>query len=508
MLSKWIRLVNTNKSTIGASLPPYKTFPCLFSIIVWIREKLKMIKPITRKEFIKKSTQIITAASLFGGKILLSGCKPQEPFDLVIKNGRIIDMTGNEIFTADIGISGPSITQIGNIPESKGKSHIDAREKHIIPGLTDMHVHFQDRAFCKLFLLNGVTQVRDMGNHPDFILSLRDEINSQASQGPTIFASGPLINNRKIPFGASAYTHVVRNPAQARRLVAQLAERKVDWIKIYMTLPRDMVSSVIDEAQKHNIPVAGHLRRVNARLAAQWGIRTIEHATGIAESLLGEDVFRDVPPTRTISPEAWLHVDRTKYESLIDLFIEKNIYITANLTLYQKFVSSPEELQRNPNVRLMPKKFQRRWETYASNRFQKVTKERESWEITKKRLEEFLLLFKERGGKVLAGTDTPWPYLVPGFSLHKELELLVRAGFSPTEALLTATQYPAEALNQKKKLGTVEKGKAANLILLKSNPLDDIRNTQKIDTVIKRGKVIHREKLYNQLLNQSGPSKE
>jgi imidazolonepropionase-like amidohydrolase len=465
-----------------------------------------MKKPITRRDFIKKTPHVAAVFYVCGNAILTQGCSSKEEFDILIKDGNLLDLSGNRLFLADIGISGNMIKQVGKIPKSKGKFVIDAKEKFIIPGLCDMHVHFTDQRFSELFLLNGVTSVRDVGNKTDFILSLREKINSGKLRGPTIFASGPIINNRKIPQGASFYTEVVKNPEQAKKLVEQLARKKVDWIKIYISLPRNMVRTIIQEAEKYNLPVAGHLRRVDARFAAHWGIKTLEHATGIAEALLGEEEFEDAPPLKTISNKVWLHVDKTKYKELIDLFVEKDVCIVANLTFYHAVVATPEELKENPYVKLMPKTIQQRWNDVLIHRAQMTTEDRESWEITQRKLEEFLILYKERGGKTLAGTDTPWPFLVPGFSLHKELELLVEAGFSPQGALLTATKYSAEVLNQTKNIGTIEEGKMADLLLLKSNPLEDIRNTQNIEIIIKNGKVIHREKLYRSLIERSSRS--
>jgi len=248
--------------------------------------------------------------------------------------------------------------------------------------------------------------------------------------------------------------------------------------------------------------VAGHLRRVNARIAAQLGIRTLEHATGIAEALLGEEKFEDAPFFWTISDKTWLHVDKEKYDDLIDLFIRKNIYIVANLTLYQSFVSDAEELKNNPNVNLMSKSIQDGWNRYISSRFLNVTRDKENRRVTKQRLEEFLLLFKERGGKILTGTDTPWPFLVPGFSLHKELKLLVKAGLSPLEVLMSATKHSAEALNQEQNLGTIEEGKIADLLILNKDPLEDISHTQNIELIIKSGKIINRKELYLSIIEE------
>ena len=414
---------------------------------------------------------------------------------LVISGGTVIDCAGgtplqNSVILIEDGL----ILEVG--PEGKVKvpwfsKKIDARGKYIIPGLADMHVHFVDEAFCPLFLNYGVTTVRDMGNDADTILSLRDRINRGEVLGPTIYASGYLLNNRKIPFGASQYTAEIQDESAAKRAVAALALKGVDWIKIYITLPPRLVKTVLEEARRHNLPVAGHLRRVNARFAARNGIRSLEHATGIAEALLEDRNFEDVPADWTISPKTWPRINLEKRQALIDLLLRQEVYITANLTLYKSFCLTQEEIRAKAPKEIMPETFQQGWENYVSSRFLLIREDHEGWVTTRARLEEFLRLFKDSGGKVLAGTDTPWPFLVPGLSLHEELELLVEAGFSPQEALLTATRYPAEAMRLEGTMGTLERGKRADMIVLEANPLKDIRNTRKIYLVFKEGRRIN-----------------
>ena len=416
---------------------------------------------------------------------------------LVVKGGTLIDGTGNPpleesvIFIINGKIS--AVYDKGSARVPLFARTIDAEGKYLIPGLVDMHVHFLEENFCDLFLMNGVTSVRDMGNKSEYILALRDRINAGERQGPTIFTSGYMLNNQKIPFGASEQTAVVKTPKQVREIIAEKARKKLDWIKIYISLPRGLLRTALEEAARYGIPVAGHLRNVDARFAAKWGIRTLEHATGISEALLGPEDFQDASPLRTISHKTWLHVDKSKYQDLIDLLIKNNVFITANLTLYKRFVSSLEDLEKIEYTKFMSSDYQKSWKVFLQNRFQLNVQYRNDWIITKARLEEFLIQFKNSGGRVLAGTDAPYPFLVPGFSLHEELELLVEAGFSPMEALLTATRYPAEAMGFDKERGTMTVGKTADIIILDKNPLEDIRNTRTILAVIKNGVVIERD---------------
>lgn len=424
----------------------------------------------------------------------------------VLKGGTLIDGNGEHaIENTLIILENDKIKSISPLRQTKipfPAKVINAKGRFIIPGLIDMHVHCVDESFLSLFLINGVTAIRDVGNDPDFILKLRDEVNSGLRIGPTLFVSGYMINSRKIPFGASQHTAIIKNIKEAQKVVSLLAQKKVDWIKIYITLPRGVLRRVLFEANKFGIPVAGHLRKVDARFAAQWGISTIEHATGIAEALLSDEEFEDAQPLQTISDRTWLHVDRTKYDDLIDLFIEKNVFIHANLTLYESFTLPADKVRDKPFLELMPPSIVEGWETYLSKQFLAVTQNKENWKITKERLEEFLVMFKDKGGKIIAGTDAPWPYLLPGFSLHRELELLVEAGLTPMEAIWTATKYAAEALRQEDNIGTLMEGKRADLVVLNTNPLEDIQAIRDIHMVLKNGKRVNKKELLRSLRNK------
>ena len=331
-----------------------------------------------------------------------------------------------------------------------------------------------------------------MGNNPDFILDLRDRINAGKRRGPTIFASGYLINNQRIPFGASRYTAVVHTQEEARRAVDVLARKGVDWIKIYITLPPMLTRTVISRAKSHGLPVAGHIRRVDARRAARWGMKTFEHTTGIAESLLNDDEFEDAPPLWTISNRTWLHTDRDRYEQLIHFLVGKDVGITANLTLYRSMASTADELRAKHDrpESLIPIFYLDGWVNYLKGRFLELTADHESWIETEKNVKEFIRLFKDAGGIVLAGTDTPWPYLFPGYSLHEEIHLLVDAGFTPMEALQAATGNAARIFGKKADVGIVAPGKRADLVILRDNPLVDIHNTLSIMKVIKNGRPV------------------
>lgn len=412
---------------------------------------------------------------------------------LVIRGGRLIDGTGRPpVENTTLLIRGGQIVQISPGEDIKGPFRaqtLDARGKTIIPGLIDMHVHLSDSSLCPLFLCYGVTAVRDMGNDLNFIIGLRNRIEKGEMEGPTIFASGYLINDRKIPYGAGEFTAVVKTPVQARRAVAVMARSKADWIKVYITLPQKLLRVVLNEAAKFRLPVAGHLRRVDAEKAAIWGIKTLEHATGIAEALIDDQTFQDVPHFWTISPLVWPRADRERFDELAELLADRGVAVTANLTLYHSFCLSPEELRARGHTELMPDEFKKGWENYSHRKFPDIARYHQEWIITKARLEEFLRLFHDRGGIILAGTDTPWPYLVPGISLHEELELLVAAGLSPMEALLSATLRPAEILGRSADMGTLEQGKRADLVILDADPLQDIRHTRRIHRVIKGGRI-------------------
>jgi imidazolonepropionase-like amidohydrolase len=351
----------------------------------------------------------------------------------------------------------------------RGAATVDGTGKFLIPGLWDMHTHHQATgADClDLFLAKGVVGTRDMGGDADFILPLRESVRSGAVLGPEIVAAGPILDDAPAGF---PFRRRVRNAQEATLAVDDLKGLGVDFIKVHDHTPRDAFFAIAEEAPRVGLPFAGHVpMAVKVEEAADAGIRSIEHLSNF--DVFGECLVNDEYTTAGC---------RRLFEKLA----AKGVWQTPTMAFFQ---SIPDMFEGRPLEHF----------DYASDSLLKLTRDNvELSHVPKATLEKMRLAahvslqaihdLHSMGNQFLAGCDG----LVPGFCLHDELEWFTRAGFSPLEALQTATVNPARFLGRADSQGAVQVGKRADLVLLDADPLLDIRNVSQIAAVVVRGKLL------------------
>lgn len=406
-------------------------------------------------------------------------------------------------------INGDRITAVGptervGIPESA--QVIDATGKFLVPGLWDMHVHMLDgewetSSILNLFLANGVTGVRDMGSNLARIIALRQQIASGAPLGPRVVVSGPPIYGVGGPAGEQTFISV----EEARETVRRLKKGGVDFIKLYSYLSPGAFFAAISEAKKQGLTAVGHVPfGVRASEAARAGLKSIEHLEGVAiESADLEDLLREeirareqgIPVRLIAADQAKRYRDSYNPERLQQLsaqFVKYHTWHCANLNLVETLAKHlVNDFAADPQLRYVPKLAL--WKRGFANLFSADQISNLKVYADHKRI---LASGMHRAGvEFLACTDAPVLGQVPGFSLHAELGSLVQAGFSPLQALQTATINPARFFGRQKEVGTVERGKLADLVLLDGNPLDEIGNTRRIDAVIVNGTYLGQEDL-------------
>lgn len=407
-----------------------------------------------------------------------------------------------------IVVIGPS--QAVAIPS--GAKIVDGSGKFLIPGLADMHVHLTgsgepdgSRKFIlPLLVANGITTVRDMGGYLDSLLPLRKEIEEGKRTGPRIIFAGPYLDGDPPAFQPAI---VVKDRTQADDAVQKLTQRGVDFIKVQSNLSRDAYFAVAAAAKQRNISFVGHVPdRITAWEAAAAGQKSIEHLTGelracsINEPDLIRTQFQD---SSSAAQTAWQRVLLDSYSDqkaveLIAKFREQNTWQTPTLILLRDlaFSSGNLGLPSNPHVKYVPRKLLGIWQQGYEQARTGVTRDQAFVRSALLEKSFGLVELMQKGRvKVLAGTDTAAPYIFPGFSLHEELALLVKAGLTPAEALQAATRNPAEFLGALDSQGAIAVGQNADLVLLDANPLDNIYNTQQIRAVILRGRLLDRPAL-------------
>jgi imidazolonepropionase-like amidohydrolase len=447
--------------------------------------------------------------------VLLQSRQPAQESPLVIIHVTVIDGTGAEAgLDQTVVIKGHRIAAMGKAGEvfiPKGARVVDAAGKFLIPGLWDMHVHTlqegRPKEFFPRLIANGVTGVRDMGSpRSDLqaITMLRKQIDLGEIMGPRIVAAGPLLDGPNPMFPELSIP--VSNETEARQAVKDLQSRGADFIKVYSLLPRDAYFAIADEARLRNLPFAGHVpESVSALEASEAGQRSIEHLSGVrlACSTSETELRQDLLEARAKADPSLLyrvlrHVyakskesySEKKAEALFSRFVANDTWQVPTLVV-ARFLA---QMERHPKQNLRPALAGERlendpWVEYrTADPFESVSRSTQN-------AFDLVNAMKRAGVKFMAGTDAPNPFVVPGRSLHDELELLVQAGFTPLEALQSATRNPAEYLGKLDTLGTVGKGKIADLVLLDASPLEDIGNTRKIWAVMVNGKILLRPQL-------------
>lgn len=455
---------------------------------------------------------LILTALLVLPVLLLARAKPdpsQAP--IALTHVTVIDVTGGPPKRdMTVVISGDRITAIGDSASTSLPADakvIDATGKFLIPGLWDMHVHWYARDTLSLFTASGVTGVRQMFGNSD-LLRWRDEIAKGSLVGPRMVVASPIIDGPE-PVWPNSIS--VRNEEEGRKAVRRVKQSGADFVKVYALLPRDAYFGIADGAKQQGITFVGHVPySLSPAEASDAGQKSIEHLTGtlIACSHKETELRYEIAEAR--SPAARARVQATALETydekrasdLFARFVKNHTWQCPTLTLLRSSAYlGDESFRRDGRLRYIPRQVRQRWSLRIANRNEGDNAGAKN--VFRKDL-EIVGAMRKAGVPILAGTDTGNPFCFPGFSLHEELALLVIAGLSPVEALRSATLNPAKFLGLDKTLGTIEQGKIADLVLLDANPLEDIRNTQKINAVVSNGRLFDRKALDKMLSEAEG----
>lgn len=430
---------------------------------------------------------------------------------LVITHVNIIDATGSPVQPdMSVTIQGNRIVRIAKSGKAKLPANarvLDAKGKFLIPGLWDMHVHiiFGDwipggkEVSLPLFVANGVTGVRDMGGDLDTLLEWRRQISAGALLGPRMIIAGPMLDGPKSRFPSS---RSIASAEEGRKAVDDLKMKGVDFVKVQSFIQRDAYFTVADEAKKQKMVLAGHVPdAIRASEAVTAGQKSIEHLTGVFEGCSSvEDQFLKGPK----GPLRFLQTyDPARCAALIASFARNHTWQVPTLVWERgQWLVDVTDISRDANLKYAPVSWQKKsWPQFTQGILADLDTDpvADRCRFVQKEL-DVIRAMRDAHVPLMAGTDTAAGVdVLPGFSLHTELEYFVEAGLSPMEALQTATRNPAEFLGLLRELGTVEKNKTANLVLLDANPLEDIRNTRKVWAVFLNGRLLTRQDLDEEL---------
>ncbi len=361
----------------------------------------------------------------------------------------------------------------------KGAEKIDGHGKFLMPGLADMHVHLNARAapqallpnedFATLFLANGVTTVRNMWGNPD-VLAFRKAIDEGKIVGPHIYTTGPITDGNP-PSGP--LMRVVETAKQADDAVADDKQDGYDGVKVYNHLSPEAYDAIVATARRVGLPVYGHVPdKVGIEKVLEARQDSIEHVYGYLDAL-----DRDPSPG--------------KMAELVSKTVRAGTWNCVTLVFYQGAVPPSEgaRLEARPSMRYLPEALLASWT--GNRQLASLTPDQFSRiRLYNEKRNDVVRALHRGGAKILVGTDTPMPYVVPGFAVHEELRNLVNLGFTPYEALRAATSDAAEFMHSQNQWGTIRSGARADLILVEANPLDDVANVSRIAGVAVAGRWI------------------
>lgn len=391
-----------------------------------------------------------------------------------------------------------AIGRAAKIAPPEGATVLDRAGYTVIPGLVGMHDHlfypsgggtnpaiYNEMGFSapRLYLACGVTSLRTTGSiEPYTDLELKKLIDRGEIPGPKIHVTGPYLE------GSGAFTpqmHALAGLDDARKTVDYWADEGVTSFKAYMNITHAELTAAIEEAHKRGLKVTGHLCSVGFREAAALGIDDLEHGL-LADTEFVPGKSQDVCPPSKDADESLLKLEVASapmQETIRDL-VAHHVAVTSTLPVFEAFVPNRPPLeQRVLDAMVMEARV-----SYLAIRARVAARSEPDWAALLKKEMEFERAFVKAGGLLLAGNDpTGYGGDLAGFGDQREVELLVEAGFTPVEAIHVASANGAAFLGEADRVGTIEPGKAADLVLIHGDPSKNIADIEKVETVFKDG---------------------
>jgi imidazolonepropionase-like amidohydrolase len=454
----------------------------------------------------RHSTLCVLAFATLAAPLLADQGKPSRtaltPGTLAITGVTVIPMTGETTLRdATVLVRDGRIAEIGatrNVRVPSGARQVDGRGKYLIPGLADMHTHLYSdgdipdsvgKYELGVMVANGVTATRLMIGTPEHF-TLRREVEAGRITGPQLWIASPQFTGKE-----DVNSRVVTTAEDARAAVKQMADRGYDFIKLTLFITPPVYDAIVDEAKRQRIPVVGHVDPEVGVARALQAKQQIEHLDNYLESVLADSAPMKVSVSDRglFRPKNWESldwIDDRKVERIAGETARAGIFTCPTLTVFKTAFAlgqSEEEIRSRPDWDLMPAELRRLYLGAREKYWSQAASEERRMRYVEVR-NRLVKAIADSGGKIMAGSDTPEWFFGYGWTIHRELESLVAAGLTPHQALAAATRNPAEFVRAQKEWGTIEKGKRADLLLLEANPLEDIRNTSRIDAVVLGGR--------------------
>lgn len=438
--------------------------------------------------------------------VLFWGCtapqSAEQPVEAssIISNVNIINVRDGSIAEGKTVLidTGRIVQILDSAPEEAGSAlMIDGSGKFLLPGLAEMHAHIpspeQGREYIEetlfLYLSNGVTTIRGMLGHP-IHLELREEAEKGDLLSPRIFTSSPSLNGNS-----------TQSPEEAREKILAYQADGYDFLKLHPGLRADVFEEIARTAREAGIPFAGHVSvSVGIRRALESGYASVDHVDGYLEGLVPESAGVAADENGFFGYNFTRLADTEKIAELVEMSRRHQVWVVPTQSLFERWFS-PEDanaLGRAPEMRYMPASTIEKW--ISSKQELTAGDFNESqWEEFNQIRRKLIYELQQNGHGLLLGSDAPQVFNVPGFSIHHELDAMIRAGLSPLEAIQSGTLNPALFFGREGDFGEITESASADFLLLNANPLEDIRALQMPAGVMVRGTWLSREEIDERL---------
>jgi imidazolonepropionase-like amidohydrolase len=426
-----------------------------------------------------------------------TGAPPQADMTVIISDGLITSIA-------------PSKT--AQVP--RGATVIPGLGKTLLPGLVMMHEHMYfvtpksgqfgeyPYSFSRLYLAGGTTTLRTAGTLlVDADLNTRDAIESGLQPGPDMDVTGPYLERDPAP---TSKVLTIKSPEQAAEMVNFWSDMGVNSFKVYQHITRADLRAIVAAAHARNIKVTGHLCSITFREAAEIGIDNLEHAFLVPTDFVLDKKPDECPERAKMrSSIVALDPDGTAVGSLMQLLVDNHIALTSTLSVTEAITPGRPKLSDRALAPLSPPLrdlYEKAWA-----RAQQAATDSDLGKVIPQvaRLEQ---RFVKMGGILLVGTDTPGPGggVIPGFGARRELEIMVQEGFSFPAALKAATLNGASYLGRDASIGSIERGKRADLVVIDGDPTTDVMDLEAMPLVFKAGVGYQTDKIFNALRGAIG----